>query len=230
MTRSKKISKPSQPKTIAHTTRASTHVTSQKAKEKAKPIEQEGRSQRKPRRKYIAQVESNEERTKFDENNQFKVVSHNPSSNLDNLCENVKNNADLSRFSHIDFDNLGKFEKNQVEEEIYTMMEIFKKAPLEITNSMPKSLYERVEQKWHCCLNVERKIRETSLAQVMPKLSKVQIVKAMKKYVIRFIPKYRVFGILQDNIEDVLKKTTQMQKVTYGLAIVKVGEQEPIKV
>ena len=73
------------------------------------------------------------------------MVSHNPSSNLDNLCENVRNRVDLLGFSHIDFDNLGKFEKNQVEEAIYTMMENFKKAPLEIANSMPKSLYERVK-------------------------------------------------------------------------------------
>ena len=73
------------------------------------------------------------------------MVSHNPSSDLENLCENVKNSADLSRFSHIDFDNLGKVEKNQVEEAIYAIMENFKKAPLEITNSIPKNVYERVE-------------------------------------------------------------------------------------
>ena len=106
----------------------------------------------------------------------------------------------------------------------------FKKAPLEITNSMPKTLYEKVEQKWHYCLNLERKIRETSLTQAMPKLSKEQIAKAIKKYVVIFVPKYRAFSILQNNIEGVVKKTTQMWKGTYGLAIVKVGEQEPIEV
>ena len=52
----------------------------------------------------------------------------------------------------------------------------------------------------------------------------------MKKYVVRFDPKYRAFIILQNNIEDVVKKSTQMWKVTYGLAIVKEGEQEPIEV
>ena len=78
-----------------------------------------------------------------------------------------------------------------MEEAIYVIMENFKKASLEIANSMPKSLYERVEQKWHYCFIVERKIRETSLAQVMPKLSKAQIAKAITKYDVRFVPKYR---------------------------------------
>ena len=64
----------------------------------------------------------------------------------------------------------------------------------------------------------------------MPKLSKAQIAKAMKKYAIRFVPKYRSFNILQNNIEDVMEKFTQMWKITYGLAIVKEGEHEPIEV
>ena len=100
------------------------------------------------------------------------MVSHNPLSDLENLCENVKNSADLIGFSHDDFDNLGKVEKNQVEDAIYAMMEIFKKAPLKIANFMPKRLYEKLEKKWNYCLNLERQIRESSLAQVMPKLSK----------------------------------------------------------
>jgi len=73
------------------------------------------------------------------------VVSHNSSLDLENLCENVKNSVDLSVFSHIDFGNLGKVEKNHLEEAIYAMMEKFKKFPLEIANSMPEILYERVE-------------------------------------------------------------------------------------
>lgn len=119
---------------------------------------------------------------------------------------------------------------NQVEEAIYAMMENFKKSPLEIANFMPKGLYEKVEQKWHYHLDLEKQIRETSLSQVMPKLGKAQIAKAMKKYAVRFVPKCRAFSILQNNIEDVVKKSTQMWKVTYGLAIVKEGEQEPIEV
>ena len=94
----------------------------------------------------MAQAEFDEEKTESNDLTQFQVISHSPSSNLDHLCENIRNNVDLSGFSHIEFDNLGKIEKNQVEEAIYAMMEIFKKAPLEIANSMPKGLYERAEQ------------------------------------------------------------------------------------
>ena len=84
------------------------------------------------------------------------MVNHNPSSNLDNLCENIWINVDLLGFSHIDFDNLGKIEKDQVEEVVYAMMVVLKKNPLEFVNSIPKILYDRVEKKWHCCLDTEK--------------------------------------------------------------------------
>ena len=100
------------------------------------------------------------------------MASHSSSCNLDNLCENIRNNVDLFGFSHIEVDSLGKIEKNQVEEAIYAMMEIFKKDPLELANSILKILYERVEKKWHYCLDTKNKIRETTLAQVMLELSK----------------------------------------------------------
>ena len=90
---------------------------------------------------------------------------------------------------------------------MYSMMSKFKNTPLEFTNSIPKSLYDIVEQKWHYCLNLERQIKETTLAQVMPELTKGHIAKVVKKYSIRFTPKYKAFNILQNNIEDVLKKS-----------------------
>ena len=64
----------------------------------------------------------------------------------------------------------------------------------------------------------------------MPRLNKAQMSKAIKKYVVRFVPKYREFSILQNNIEDVVKKSKQMWKIKYGLATAKEGEQEPIEV
>ena len=65
---------------------------------------------------YVTQVEFNEEKIEYDDNIQFQVVSHSPSLDLNNLCENIRNNVDLSSFSSIEFDNLGKIEKNQVGE------------------------------------------------------------------------------------------------------------------
>ena len=46
-------------------------------------------------------------------------------------------------------------------------------------------------------MNLERQIRETSLEQVMPKLTKAQIAKTMNKCVVRFTSKYKAFSILQ---------------------------------
>lgn len=55
----------------------------------------------------MPQPDLDEEKTESDELSQYKVVSHNPSSNIDNLCENIITNADLSGFTHVDFDKLG---------------------------------------------------------------------------------------------------------------------------
>lgn len=57
---------------------------------------------------------------------QFKVVSHSPSFDLDNLCDNIKYNANLFGFEHIDLDKLGKIEQNTIDEAIYVMMTTFK--------------------------------------------------------------------------------------------------------
>ena len=79
---------------------------------------------------------------------QYQVVSHGPSSDLDNLCDNIKNNANLLRFTHVEFDKLGKLDMNEVEESIYKMMATFKTTPIDISNSLPNSLYDRIEKRW----------------------------------------------------------------------------------
>ena len=94
-----------------------------------------------------------------------------------------------------------------LEEFFYAMMENFKNTPLELDNTMPKDLYTIVENKWHYFLKLEKEIRESTLAQVMPKLTRGQITKVSKKHSSNFSPKYRAFWILQNNIEDVQKST-----------------------
>ena len=117
------------------------------------------------------------------------MVSHSP-SDLDNLCENIKTNIDLSGFSNIEFDKLGKLEMDKVEESVYAMMAKFKMTPIEMTNSLPKNLYDRVEKRWKYSLITKRNIRETTLVRVMPNLDKSKMKKAIKKYTRRFTPKY----------------------------------------
>ena len=82
MERTEKIVKPSQPKPIAPKKRARTCATTQKVKEKTKKIEQGGQEKKRPRIKYIVQLDSEEEKIESDEISQFKVVSHNPLSDL----------------------------------------------------------------------------------------------------------------------------------------------------
>ena len=56
-----------------------------------------------------------------------------------------------------------------------------------------------------------------------------KITKVNKKYGSKFIPKYRAFSILQNNIEDVVKKSTLMWKLIYGLTKIKEGEEGPFE-
>ena len=97
------------------------------------------------------------------------------------------------------------------------MMTEFKNTPLELDNSMPKELYEIVENKWHYCQKMEKEIRESTLAQVMPDLTRGQIKKANKKHGGKFAPKYRAFNILQNKIEDVVNKSTLLWRSIYKL-------------
>ena len=55
----------------------------------------------------MAQSESDEERTKSDDNSQFKVVSHPPKSSADKLCEKIRN-GDLSNLKTLNLNKLTK--------------------------------------------------------------------------------------------------------------------------
>ena len=61
----------------------------------------------------------------------------------------------------------------------------------------------------------------------MYELTKAKIAKAIKKYLVKCTPMYKSFSILQNNIEDVVKKSTQIWKFIYGLTTVKQGEANP---
>ena len=115
--------------------------------------------QKKPKRKCIAQPESDdEEKTESEDIIQFRVVSHTPKSDLDNICDNVRNNADFSGLKNIEFNKLSRVDQNKVEESVYVMMAEFKNTPLELDNTIPKDLYTIFENKWHYCLKMEKEI------------------------------------------------------------------------
>ena len=96
MSQPKKVAKPTEPNPTTPTIRASIRVTTQKDKEVAKTKEKIGKALKRPKRKYVSPIETDEEKIELDENNQFQVVNHNPSLDLENLCENIRKNIDLS--------------------------------------------------------------------------------------------------------------------------------------
>ena len=76
---------------------------------------------------------------------------------------------------------------------MYAMMAEYKHTPLELDESMPKEFYKILEDKWHFCLQMEREIRESTLARLLPDLTKHQITNAVKRHNNRFTPKHRAF-------------------------------------
>ena len=116
-----------------------------------------------------------------------------------------------------------------VEESVYTMVTKFKTTPFGLDNAIPKYLYSIIENKWHYCLNMEKEIRESTLTQVMPELTRGKITKENKKHERKFAPKYKTFNILENNIEDVVNKSTKMWKLIYGLTTTKKGEEDPFE-
>ena len=48
--------------------------------------------------KYVRQPNSSDEMTKSEDTSQFRVVSHAPKSDLENICDNVKENEELTSF------------------------------------------------------------------------------------------------------------------------------------
>ena len=124
------------------------------------------------------------------------MVSHAPKFNLENIFDNFKDNADMTILKKIYFGKLAREEKNKVEESVYAMISKFKDTPLELDNIVPKDLYTPIENKWHYCLKLEKKIRESTLSQVMLDLTKGKIIKANKKYGRIFSPKCKAFNIL----------------------------------
>ena len=62
---------------------------------------------------------------------------------------------------------------------------------------------------------MEKEIRESTLARLLPDLTKSQIANANKRHNSRFTPKYRAFCILKNKIEDVVSKSTKLWKIIY---------------
>ena len=83
----------------------------------------------------------------IEDTSQFRVVSHPPKSEIDVICDNIKDNADFSKLRNINFGKLSKEEQNKIEESINEMMTKFKKTPLELDNSMPKELNSLIKNK-----------------------------------------------------------------------------------
>lgn len=99
------------------------------------------------------------------------MVSHPPKSSIDKLCAKIRN-GDLNDLKNVNFNKLTKDKQNKIETSVYNMMVEYKHTPLEMDSSLPKELYKIVEEKWHFCLQTKKEIRESTLARMLPNLTR----------------------------------------------------------
>ena len=149
--------------------------------------------------------------------NQFKVVSN--KSQVDNLCDNIKNNVDLTGFKKLHFEKLSKEEKTRIQETMYHMMWTLKKVPIEITKKLPRRLRILIDQRWFGCLLNERNLREATLAQLLIDLGSKEMKKHVEKHRGKFNLKYQAFKILQGKFDEVAHQTKQKWKVIFGFSL-----------
>ena len=62
---------------------------------------------------------------------------------------------------------------------------------------------------------MEKEIRESALASLLPDLTKSQTINVVKRHNNRFTANYRAFSILQNKFEEVVQKSTRLWKVIY---------------
>ena len=146
------------------TTRATTRASTQKAKEEAtKKKKTKAQEEPKKRKRYVAQPD-------IDEEDQIEEVSP-PKSSIDILCKKIRN-GDINEMKKIDYNKFSKEEQNSIEESVYAFMAQFKYTPLELDGQMTKELSKIIEDKWNFYLMMEKEMRESTLENLLPDLTK----------------------------------------------------------
>lgn len=107
------------------------------------------------------------ERTESDDLSKLQIVPRQPSMDIDQVCENITNSTGLMGFKHIHYDSLDKENQENFEKAMIDMMKKYKYMPIELGKGITKDLYNKLDAKWKWALSIERKIRETTLAQTM---------------------------------------------------------------
>lgn len=69
------------------------------------------------------------------------------------------------------------------------MMIKFRKVPIEFSKYVPKTLYDKISQRWTYALSTKKRMREQSLVLAMLTLIILEVEELMKTYSKRFLVK-----------------------------------------
>lgn len=87
---------------------------------------------------------------------------------MDKVCQKITKLESLTQFKDINFDSFNKEDKENIEKSLIDMMIQFKSTPIELGQGNLENLHNKVDGKWKWAFSTKRKMKETTLAQIMP--------------------------------------------------------------
>ena len=80
------------------------------------------------------------------------------------MCDNIRNFVGLFGFKFfLNFGTLSVVDQTKVEETMLAMMAKFNTTPIEICNTIPDDLYNKIDAKWKQTIKTERQIEKENL-------------------------------------------------------------------
>lgn len=134
---------------------------------------------------------------------------------VDQVCENIIECGNFIGLKDIIYDSLNNYDQVKLEEAMIDMMIKFRHTPLELGDGFPTRFYKQIDAKWKWALSTEKKIRETTLAQVMPDLGKTHMSIALKHSMKKSMPRDRAY--FKNKAHEVEKENIQVWKEVFGV-------------
>lgn len=148
----------------------------------------------------------------------------------------MKEYGGFGAFRYVKYDSRIEEVKRKIEESVVCTLLKFRLVPLEVTNSLPKSLYLHIDNRWKYAINSEKKMRERSLVHLFPDILVDKISEHLKNYQTNFLVKQRALKMMNGLYLEVEKETKEKWQEIFQIKsadeqgeveIVDITEQDP---
>lgn len=170
--------------------------------------------------------EDEEEETKSNDLRKLKFIPTQLPMTIAQVCQNIRNSAGIVGFKQIKYDSLNKEDQENIEKYTIYLMIKFKYTPIELGKGNPRDLYNIFNAKKKWALSTKRKIRETTLAQIMHDLGKTHMSILLRYFPMKFMPTVREYKMLKNKVDEIVKESILICKKAFGLLFPLVEEKK----